>query len=158
EARAAPTSSPSSSATHQRSLARSGSARISWRSRAALAGWPGGCDGRRSSATASTSSGCRSLITRSNLDVVPSAAIVTIGNEIVSGAVENTNASWLARRLEQLGLPVRLTAAIPDDVEPVAAFVRSCSEGHDAVVVTGGLGGTPDDVTREAIAAAFGVD
>jgi molybdenum cofactor synthesis domain-containing protein len=89
---------------------------------------------------------------------VPSAAIVTIGNELVSGDVENTNASWLARRLEQLGLPVRLIAAVPDEIDLVAGFVRARAAEHDAVVVTGGLGGTPDDVTREAIAAAFGVE
>jgi molybdenum cofactor synthesis domain-containing protein len=88
---------------------------------------------------------------------VPSAAIVTIGNELVSGDVQNTNATWLARRLEQLGLSVRLIAAIRDDVEQIAGFVRVQGAEADVVVVTGGLGGTPDDVTREAIAAAFDV-
>ena len=88
---------------------------------------------------------------------MPSAAIVTIAAELVSGDVENTNASWLARRLEGLGLAVRLVAAVPDDVPLIAAFLREAAAGHDTVVVTGGLGGTPDDVTREAVAAAFGV-
>ena len=85
------------------------------------------------------------------------AAIVTIGNELVCGDVENTNASWLGRRLEQLGLSVRLVAAVPDEVEVIAALVREQSAAVDAVVVTGGLGGTPDDITRESVAAAFGV-
>lgn len=88
---------------------------------------------------------------------MPTAAIVTIGNELVSGDVENTNASWLARRLEQLGLAVRLIAAVPDELELIAALVREQAGVSDAVVVTGGLGGTPDDITRESIAAAFGV-
>src|SRR3954452_5827011 len=88
---------------------------------------------------------------------MPSAAIVTIGNEIVSGDVENTNASWLAHRLEQSGFRVALIAAIPDDVEGIAAFVRAQAAACDAVIVTGGLGGTPDDVTRESIAAPLGV-
>jgi nicotinamide-nucleotide amidase len=85
------------------------------------------------------------------------AAIVTIGNEILSGDVPNTNASWLAQRLERLGLAVELMAAVPDEIERVAAFVRAQAATADVVIVTGGLGGTPDDVTREAIAAAFGV-
>jgi nicotinamide-nucleotide amidase len=86
-----------------------------------------------------------------------SASIVTIGNELVSGDVANTNGSWLAGRLEALGVDVLLIAALPDDEERVAAFVRAQAAEADLVVVTGGLGGTPDDVTREAIAAAFGV-
>ncbi len=85
------------------------------------------------------------------------AAIVTIGNEIVSGDTVNTNASWLAKRLESLGVSVRLIAAVPDDVELVAPLVREQAAAADHVVVTGGLGGTPDDLTREAVAAAFGV-
>jgi molybdenum cofactor synthesis domain-containing protein len=88
---------------------------------------------------------------------VPRAAIVTIGNELVSGDVENTNGSWLARRLAALGVEVALIAVIGDDIDGVAAFVREQSASSDLVLVTGGLGGTPDDVTREAIAAAFGV-
>jgi molybdenum cofactor synthesis domain-containing protein len=82
---------------------------------------------------------------------------VTIGNEVVSGDIENTNASWLARRLELLGVVVRLVAAVPDEVDAIARFVRREADEADLVIVTGGLGGTPDDVTREAIASAFGV-
>ena len=86
-----------------------------------------------------------------------SASILTIGNELVSGDTPNTNASWLARRLAPLGVEVRLTAALPDEIDTVAAFVRAEAPHVDFVLVTGGLGGTPDDLTREAIAAAFGV-
>ena len=85
------------------------------------------------------------------------AAILTIGNELVSGDVENTNGAWLARRFETLGLAVTIIAALPDDVERVAAWVREQAPLVDVLLVTGGLGGTPDDLTREAIAAAFGV-
>lgn len=86
-----------------------------------------------------------------------SAIILTVGNEIVSGDVENTNGSWLARRLALLGIEVRMLAALRDEIEEIGAFLRS-REGVDYVFVTGGLGGTPDDVTREAVAAAFGLD
>jgi molybdenum cofactor synthesis domain-containing protein len=85
------------------------------------------------------------------------AVVLTVGNEIVSGDVENTNASWLARRLAQLGLEVRLQAAVRDSIEEIAAFLAVEKERVSVVVVTGGLGGTPDDVTREGVAAAFGV-
>lgn len=87
----------------------------------------------------------------------PSAVVLTVGNEIVAGDVENTNASWLARRLGELGLEVRLLAAVRDTVDEIAAFLRDEADHADVVIVTGGLGGTPDDVTREGVAAAFGV-
>ena len=86
---------------------------------------------------------------------VATAAIVTIGNELVGGDTVNTNGSWLARRLEQLGIAVRLIAAVPDEIGVIAPLVREQAALDDVVVVTGGLGGTPDDLTREAVAAAF---
>jgi molybdenum cofactor synthesis domain-containing protein len=87
-----------------------------------------------------------------------SAAILTIGNELLAGDVENTNGSWLARRLEAVGVEVRLLAVVPDEIEEIATMLREQAGRADLVVVTGGLGGTPDDVTREAVAAAFGVE
>jgi nicotinamide-nucleotide amidase len=83
------------------------------------------------------------------------AAIITVGNEIVSGDVENTNASWLARRLAGLGVEVRLMAAVRDEIEEIAGFLRLERSRAAFVFVTGGLGGTPDDITREGVAAAF---
>jgi nicotinamide-nucleotide amidase len=85
------------------------------------------------------------------------AAILTIGNELVSGDVPNSNASWLAKRLEALGVKVVLVASVPDDLERIATFVRREAPLVDHLIVTGGLGGTPDDITRQSIAAAFGV-
>ena len=85
------------------------------------------------------------------------ATILTIGNEIVSGDTENTNASWLARRFEELGVKVVLSAAVPDELDRIVGFVRREAPLVDYLVVTGGLGGTPDDITREALAAAFEV-
>jgi molybdenum cofactor synthesis domain-containing protein len=86
------------------------------------------------------------------------AAILTIGNELLSGDVENANGSWLARRLEGAGVEVALIAVLPDAVDQIARFLREQADRADVVIVTGGLGGTPDDVTREALAAAFGVE
>ena len=85
------------------------------------------------------------------------AAILTIGNELVSGDVPNTNAAWLARRLEQLGVKVVLSASVPDTLDAIVDFVRRERPRVDQLLVTGGLGGTPDDITRESLAAAFGV-
>jgi len=88
---------------------------------------------------------------------VATASILTIGNELVSGDVANTNGSWLAKRLAPLGVAVRSIASLPDEIETVAEFVRAESPRVDFLLVTGGLGGTPDDLTREAIAHAFSV-
>jgi molybdenum cofactor synthesis domain-containing protein len=85
------------------------------------------------------------------------AIVLTIGNEIVSGDTENTNASWLARRLATLGVVVTSIAAVRDEVETIGAFIRTEGRRTDLLFVTGGLGGTPDDLTREGAAAAFGV-
>ena len=84
------------------------------------------------------------------------AVILTVGNEIVSGDTENTNASWLARRLAGLGVEVRRIEAVRDEIDEIAALLRSEMDRVEHVFVTGGLGGTPDDLTREGVAAAFG--
>ena len=78
-----------------------------------------------------------------------SASILTIGNELVSGDVTNTNASWLARRLAPLGVDVHLMAALPDEIDTIAEFVRAEAPRVDFLLVTGGLGGTPDDLTHQ---------
>ncbi|HXH96772.1 MAG TPA: molybdopterin-binding protein, partial [Gaiellaceae bacterium] len=91
------------------------------------------------------------------MTVRASASILTIGNEIVSGDVPNTNASWLAQRLAPLGVGVRMAVALPDEIDAVVEYVRSEGPRVDFLLVTGGLGGTPDDLTREALAAAFDV-
>ena len=88
---------------------------------------------------------------------MPTAAILTIGSELTSGDVTDTNGAWLARRLERIGVGVTILAAVPDDIDAVARFVRREAAEADFVLVTGGLGGTPDDLTREALAASFGV-
>ena len=88
---------------------------------------------------------------------MPTAAILTIGNELTSGDVADTNGVWLAHRLERIGVKVTILAAVPDEIDTVARFVRREAREADVVIVTGGLGGTPDDLTREALAAAFEV-
>ena len=82
-------------------------------------------------------------------------AILTVGDEVLAGDIENTNASWLAKQLTDRGATVARILTIPDDRSLIAETVREWSEDFDAVVVTGGLGGTHDDVTAHAIADAY---
>ncbi|MFK7989234.1 MAG: competence/damage-inducible protein A [Sandaracinaceae bacterium] len=85
------------------------------------------------------------------------AAILSIGTELTRGELTNTNASWLADRLTQLGLEVVEHLTVPDDMERIVqALGRLCVEGA-AVVSTGGLGPTTDDLTAAAAARAAGV-
>ena len=86
------------------------------------------------------------------------AALVTVGEELLAGETENTNATWLARQLTERGVVVRRVLTVPDEEAVIAEHVRAYAEQFDAVVVTGGLGGTPDDVTMAAVARAFDRD
>jgi molybdenum cofactor synthesis domain-containing protein len=83
------------------------------------------------------------------------AAVVTVGDELLSGATENTNATWLARRLAERGVDLRRSLVVPDEDDAVATAVARYHDRHDRVVVTGGLGGTPDDRTLPAVADAL---
>ncbi|WP_049981219.1 competence/damage-inducible protein A [Halolamina rubra] len=83
-------------------------------------------------------------------------AIVTVGDEILAGDTRNTNAEWLARRLDERGATVVRMLTIPDDAGLIADTVADWARQFDAVVVGGGLGGTHDDVTMAAVADAFG--
>jgi nicotinamide-nucleotide amidase len=83
------------------------------------------------------------------------AAIVTVGNELLAGDIENTNATWLANELTGRGVEVARIIVVPDEETVVAATIREWAERFDAVLVTGGLGGTPDDVTMPAVAAGL---
>ncbi len=85
-------------------------------------------------------------------------AIVTVGEEVLAGDTTNTNASWLADRLTSQGASVQRILTIPDDEELIVETVNDWSESFDAIVITGGLGGTHDDVTLEAVASAFNRD
>lgn len=83
------------------------------------------------------------------------AAIVTVGDELLAGDIDNTNATWLAKQLTDRGVAVRHIATVPDDPAPIARVVDRERAVRDEVIVTGGLGGTPDDVTMAGIARAF---
>jgi molybdenum cofactor synthesis domain-containing protein len=82
------------------------------------------------------------------------AEIITIGDEILAGDVLNTNATWLAKKLNSMGVKVEKITVIGDDAEKIAQVVKSSKA--EWIIVTGGLGPTHDDVTREGIARALG--
>jgi len=84
------------------------------------------------------------------------ASIVSIGNEILSGQTADTNASYLCGRLVSMGMPVVTSYTIGDDVDAIVRVLKLGIEDADVVIVTGGLGPTDDDVTREAIAKMLG--
>ncbi len=88
--------------------------------------------------------------------MVTTVAIITIGDEILSGDVVNTNATWIAKRLHDNGVIVRLSAAVGDEVEDISKLIHFCEEVADWIFITGGLGPTHDDITREAIAYTTG--
>jgi molybdenum cofactor synthesis domain-containing protein len=85
------------------------------------------------------------------------AAIVVIGDEILSGKVVDTNSPWLAERLRERGVDLLRICVIPDELDTIAEEVAASSALADHVFTTGGVGPTHDDVTLEGIARAFDV-
>ncbi|MFC4246518.1 competence/damage-inducible protein A [Natribaculum luteum] len=83
-------------------------------------------------------------------------AVVTVGDELLAGRTTNTNATWLCERLTDRGVAVERVTTVPDRVRDIARVVNEYRAEYDAVVVTGGLGPTHDDVTMEGVAAALG--
>src|SRR5262249_25521411 len=84
------------------------------------------------------------------------AAIIVIGNEILSGKVSDTNAPFLTRELRAMGVTLKRILTIPDEVDEIAAAVREFRPRYDVVFTSGGVGPTHDDVTIEGIAKGLG--
>jgi len=85
----------------------------------------------------------------------PSAALIAVGDELLSGAQADTNSAWLARELAQHGVAVETIEVAGDDEPLIAAAVQRALERSELVLVGGGLGPTLDDVTRHGIARAL---
>lgn len=83
------------------------------------------------------------------------AELLAIGTELTTGATRDTNGGDLAAELTTLGIAVARITALPDDLAVVSGAIRAALEAVDLVITTGGLGPTPDDLTREAIGAAL---
>lgn len=84
----------------------------------------------------------------------PTAEVIAIGDEMTSGARLDTNSQWLCQRLGELGITVRFTTMVGDQMQDNVDVFRNACDRVDFVVATGGLGPTADDLTRDAIALA----
>ncbi len=85
------------------------------------------------------------------------AEIIAVGTELVSGQKLDTNSQWLSRRLGDVGIATRFHTTLGDDLDENVHAFRIASERADLIVITGGLGPTQDDLTREALARLGGV-
>jgi molybdenum cofactor synthesis domain-containing protein len=85
------------------------------------------------------------------------AALVVIGDEILSGRTQDLNVAQVAQWLNEQGIRLAEVRIVPDDIGRIAETVNALRSSHDYLFTTGGIGPTHDDITVDAIAAAFGV-
>ncbi len=88
---------------------------------------------------------------------MPTAAVVVIGDEILSGKFADENGPFAIRRLREIGADLCRLVTIRDDVSGIGDEIAACSRRHDLVLTTGGVGPTHDDVTFEGVARGLGV-
>src|ERR1700753_2021160 len=86
----------------------------------------------------------------------PTACLLVIGNEVLSGRTRDANIQFLASGLGNLGIPLREVRVIPDIPETIVDTVNEVRRKFDYVFTTGGIGPTHDDITSECVAGAFG--
>ena len=87
-----------------------------------------------------------------------SARIISIGDELLQGSSADTNAGWIAKQLSRHGCLVDGVDTVPDEVDRITRAFQEAAASADLVIATGGLGPTPDDVTRAGLAGALGCD
>jgi molybdenum cofactor synthesis domain-containing protein len=85
-------------------------------------------------------------------------AVLVIGDEILSGRTQDTNTRDIARYLGVIGIDLAETRTVPDVMEEIIAALNALRARYDYVITTGGIGPTHDDITADAVAAAFGVE
>ena len=84
------------------------------------------------------------------------AGVLPIGNEILSGRTQDTNSSWIAKRLGERGIRLSEIRVIPDDEDRIISSLNEFRGRYDYVITTGGIGPTHDDITAACIAKALG--
>lgn len=89
--------------------------------------------------------------------MIKTAGIIIVGDEILSGKVQDSNSFYLVSELRALGVNIMRISVIPDDVDTIGRECRSFSESFDYVFTSGGVGPTHDDITIAGIARGFGV-
>ena len=87
----------------------------------------------------------------------PTACLLVIGNEVLSGRTADLNIQFLAKGLGAIGMPLREVRVIPDVPDTIIDTVNECRAKFDHVFTTGGIGPTHDDITADCVAKAFGV-
>lgn len=92
-----------------------------------------------------------------NRDSSPTAGVLIIGNEILSGRTQDVNLNAIARRLEDIGVDLNEARVVPDDAEAIIAALNALRQQHTYVFTTGGIGPTHDDITTACVAQAFQV-
>ncbi len=90
-------------------------------------------------------------------DRIWTAALAIIGDEILSGRTQDRNVAQIAVWLNVQGIRLKEVRIVPDDMAAIGAAVRALNASHDYLFTTGGIGPTHDDITVDAIAAAFGL-
>lgn len=90
-------------------------------------------------------------------DASPTAAVLIIGDEVLSGRTQDTNLNTIARFLTALGIDLMEARTVGDRTEQIVENLNALRSGHDYVFTTGGIGPTHDDITADAVAKAFGV-
>lgn len=86
------------------------------------------------------------------------AALVIVGNEILTGRTQDTNTQWIAEYLLRYGIALMEVRVVPDIEERIVQAVRDMSGVYEYVLTTGGIGPTHDDITADSVAKAFGVE
>lgn len=87
----------------------------------------------------------------------PTAAMLVIGDEILSGRTRDANMHHLAQELTKVGINLREVRIVSDDRDAIVSALNDLRGGHDTVITSGGIGPTHDDITADCVAAAFGV-
>ena len=95
--------------------------------------------------------------TPSPAEAGPTAAMITIGDEILSGRTQDANMPHLAQALAEKGIPMREARVVPDVAEEIVGAVNALRAKYTHVFTSGGIGPTHDDITADSVAAAFGV-
>ncbi|MDX3383773.1 isocitrate/isopropylmalate family dehydrogenase [Streptomyces niveiscabiei] len=107
--------------------------------------------------TATTTEAARAVIDACHeVPYTPTAAVITVGDELLRGDLEDSNAGNASRTLGERGIPVRVRHTVGDDEAAIADAIRPSIGRDDVILVMGGLGPTSDDVTRGAVARALG--
>jgi nicotinamide-nucleotide amidase len=85
------------------------------------------------------------------------AEIITIGDEILIGQIVDTNSAWMAQQLNNAGIRVKQISSVSDDKQHILTALAEAAERADIILITGGLGPTKDDITKNTLAEYFGV-